>query len=303
MKKIIVILLICFCITGCNIGKKNDAELSIVTTNFPSYDFARAIIKDVDGTNVELLIKPGADLHDYEPTPQDIIKINKSDIFIYVGGDSDEWIDDVLNSIDTSKTKVIKLMDLVETAKEGKTIESDEDDEEDEHVWTDPINAITIVNKISDEIIKVDNKNKNIYENNTKEYVEKINHIIDRINNIVNNSKRKELVFGDRFPLIYFTTRFNLTYVAAFPGCSHQTEASSKTIAYLIKKVKDDKIPVVLKTELSNNGIAETIAESTNTKVLEFHSIHNVTKEDFEAGVTYIDLMERNIEVLKEALM
>ena len=113
MKKIIVILLVCFCITGCKIGKNNDAKLSIVTTNFPSYDFARAIIKDVPDTSVELLIKPGADLHDYEPTPQDIIKINKSDIFIYVGGESDSWITEVLENIDINKTKVIKLMDLV----------------------------------------------------------------------------------------------------------------------------------------------------------------------------------------------
>ena len=300
MKKIIILLIICLGITGC--GTIKDDKLSIVTTNFPSYDFARAIIKDSDSINLEMIIKPGAELHDYEPTPQDIIKIKKSDIFIYVGGDSDSWIDEVLKSIDTKHTKVIKLMDLVNNVYEGSTLEGDSD-ELDEHVWTSPNNAKLIVKKISDVIIDIDIDNKELYENNTINYIDEIEGIISGIKDVINSSKRNELIFGDRFPLIYFTNEFNLNYYAAFPGCSHQTEASSKTIAKLIDKVKKDEIPVVLKLELSNNNIAQTIADATNTKVLEFHSIHNVTKEDFEAGVTYIDLMQRNIKVLKEALM
>ena len=300
MKKIIILLIICLGITGCSTIK--DDKLSIVTTNFPSYDFTRAIIKDSDSINLEMIIKPGEELHDYEPTPQDIIKIKKSDIFIYVGGDSDSWIEEVLKSIDTKHTKVIKLMDLVKNVYEGSTLEGDSD-ELDEHVWTSPNNAKLIVKKISDVIIDIDIDNKELYENNTINYIDEIEGIITSIKDVINNSKRNELIFGDRFPLIYFTNEFNLDYYAAFPGCSHQTEASSKTIAKLIDKVKKDKIPVVLKLELSNNNIAQTIADATNTKVLEFHSIHNVTKKDFEAGVTYIDLMQRNIKVLKEALM
>ncbi len=300
MKKIIILLIICLGITGC--GTNKDDKLSVVTTNFPSYDFARAIIKDSDSINLEMIIKPGEELHDYEPTPQDIIKIKKSDIFIYIGGDSDSWIDEVLKSIDIKHTKVIKLMDLVNNVYEGSTLEGDSD-ELDEHVWTSPNNAKLIVKKISDVIIDVDIDNKELYENNTINYIDEIEGIITSIKDVINNSKRNELIFGDRFPLIYFTNEFNLDYYAAFPGCSHQTEASSKTIAKLIDKVKKDKIPVVLKLELSNNNIAQTIADATNTKVLEFHSIHNVTKKDFEAGVTYIDLMQRNIKVLKEALM
>ena len=213
-----------------------------------------------------------------------------------------QTLNEVLKSIDTKHTKVIKLMDLVKNVYEGSTLEGDSD-ELDEHVWTSPNNAKLIVKKISDVIIDIDIDNKELYENNTINYIDEIEGIITSIKDVINNSKRNELIFGDRFPLIYFTNEFNLDYYAAFPGCSHQTEASSKTIAKLIDKVKKDKIPVVLKLELSNNNIAQTIADATNTKVLEFHSIHNVTKKDFEAGVTYIDLMQRNIKVLKEALM
>ena len=193
-------------------------------------------------------------------------------MFIYVGGDSDEWIDDILDSIDTSKTKVIKLMDLVDKEYEGITLENDDDKEYDEHVWTSPYNAKIIIEKLSKVLINLDLKNEELYKKNTVDYNNRIDIIINKITDIVTSSKRKELVFGDRFPLIYFTKAFDLKYYAAFPGCSDQTEASSKTIANLIKKVKEDKIPVVLKLELSNNNIADVIASSTNTKVLEFYS-------------------------------
>lgn len=302
MKKVVLIIICLFIVTGCKLNNKSEG-LNIVVTNFPSYDFVRAITKGVDNVKLDLLVKPGSELHDYEPTPQDIIKIGNSDLFIYVGGDSDSWIDDVLNSIDTNKVNIIKLMDLVDTTLEGKSIEDTNEIEDDEHVWTSPYNAIEIINKVRDSIVKIDSRNSELYNKNTNDYIDKINNVIDDINEIINNSKRKELVFGDRFPLIYFTNDFNLEYTAAFPGCSHQTEASSKTIAKLIDKVKNDKIPVILKLELSSNNIAETIAEATNAKVLEFHSIHNVTKNDFDSGVTYIDLMQRNIKVLKEALI
>lgn len=312
MKKIyktfILILLISVSnlLVGCVKITEDNYNVSIISTSFPGYDFARAIVKDVDGAYVKMLLKPGSETHDYEPTPKDIIDIMNSDIFIYVGGDSDEWIDSVLDNIDTSKTKVIKLMDLVDTvyeeAREGMENTSDEH-EYDEHVWTNPKNAITITNSLKDEIVDIDIKNKEKYENNTNNYIDKINDIDTEIRSIVKSAKRKELIFGDRFPLRYFVDEYDLSYYAAFPGCSEQTEASAKTIGFLVDKVKSDNIPVVLKIELSSGKIAESIAKETNTKVLEFHSAHNISQSDFDSGVTYVDLMKRNIEVLKEALL
>ena len=309
MKKIITILImfiLLITITGCNMTK-DDNKLTILATNFPCYDFARAITKDVPNTSVEMLLKPGTEAHDYEPTPKDIIKISKSDIFIYVGGESDEWVNDLLDSIDTKKVKVIKLMDLVDPIEEElvEGMQSDEDEEDkeyDEHVWTNPINAIKIIESLNDTISSLDSDNSYIYENNTNIYKIKLENIDTEIKNIVNNSSRKELVFADRFPFRYFTEEYGLNYYAAFPGCSSETEASAKTVSFLINKVKEDNIPVILTIEFSNKKIAKTISKETGAKILELNSAHNISVEDFESGKTYIDIMNENINVLKQAL-
>lgn len=322
MKKISKILLIfvvavfsIVSLTGCNKNKDNENKLTIVTTNFPSYDFARAVVKDNKDVELKMLLKPGAESHDFEPTPQDIIDIKNSDLFIYTGGESDEWISDVLDDIDTDKTKVIKMMDLVDALEEeiveGMEDEEHEEEEEhhdeeeveyDEHVWTSPVNAIKIVNALKGEVVSIDNDNKKVYEDSAKEYTDKLEKIDNEFKDIVKNAKRKEIIFGDRFPLRYFATEYNLKYYAAFPGCSHQTEASAKTISYLVDKVKEDKIPVVFHIELSNGKIAEAISKETGAKVLEFNTAHNISQKDFDAGVTYVDIMEENTKVLKEAL-
>ena len=319
MKKISKILLVfvvavfsIVSLTGCNKNKDNENKLTIVTTNFPSYDFARAVVKDNKDVELKMLLKPGAESHDFEPTPQDIIDIKNSDLFIYTGGESDEWISDILDDIDTDKTKVIKMMDLVDV-KEEEIVEGMEDEEEeehhdeeeveyDEHVWTSPVNAIKIVNALRDEVVSIDNDNKKVYEDSAKEYTDKLEKIDNEFKDIVKNAKRKEIIFGDRFPLRYFVDEYNLKYYAAFPGCSAQTEASAKTISYLVDKVKEDKIPVVFHIELSNGKIAEAISKETGAKVLEFNTAHNISQKDFDAGVTYVDIMEENTKVLKEAL-
>ena len=322
MKKISKILLVfvvavfsIVSLTGCNKNKDNENKLTIVTTNFPSYDFARAVVKDNKNVNLKMLLKPGAESHDFEPTPQDIIDIKNSDLFIYTGGESDEWISDILDDIDTDKTKVIKMMDLVDVKEEeiveGMEDEEHEEEEEhhdeeeveyDEHVWTSPVNAIKIVNALRDEVVSIDNDNKKVYEDSAKEYIDKLEKIDNEFKDIVKNAKRKEIIFGDRFPLRYFVDEYNLKYYAAFPGCSAQTEASAKTISYLVDKVKEDKIPVVFHIELSNGKIAEAISKETGAKVLEFNTAHNISQKDFDAGVTYVDIMEENTKVLKEAL-
>lgn len=298
-------------IIGINNITKNHEKISIVATNFPAYDFARAVAGDK--ADIKLLIKPGAETHDFEPTPSDIIDIKNSKFFVYTGGESDEWIEDILSDIDVKKTKLIKMMDSVEVVEE-ETVEGmehehehehEEDEEEieyDEHVWTSLKNAQKIVNKIKDELVQISPEHKDDFEKNAEEYNEKLNKLDKEFEEIVENGNRKVVVFGDRFPLRYFIEDYGLKYFAAFSGCSEQTEASSKTIAFLVNKVKSEKIPVVLKIEMSNGNIARTIAEETGAKVLTFNTAHNVSADDFRNGKTYAKIMEDNLVVLKEAL-
>lgn len=291
--------------------KNDDKKASIVCTNFAEYDFARQIAGDK--ADVKLLLKPGAEVHTYEPTPQDMITIQNCNMFIYVGGDSDEWVSKVLDSMDKKNMTMIKMMDCVklveETLSEGMEAEKEEESdgeeegpEMDEHVWTSPANAIKIVQNISDKLCKIDEKNADTYKSNTTAYTEKLQKLDDEFKDVVANGKRKEIIVGDRFPFRYFCEEFGLKYYAAFPGCSTDTEASPATIAFLIDKVKQDSIPVVFHIELSNAQMCKSISDATGAKSELLNAIHNVSADDFKAGVTYIDLMEHNVKVLKEAL-
>ena len=307
MKKIlsfIIIIVSIFMISGCTSSKDN--KKTIIATNFPAYDFAREMTKGSD-IEVKMLLKPGSESHDYEPTPKDIISISKSSMFIYVGGESDEWVDGLLDSIDTSNIQIIKMLDEVnpvyEEKVDGMTIEESEDEEEyDEHVWTSLRNVIEITKTIKDKLCKIDPENISLYEDNYSSYKVKLNELDEKYKDVVYNSNRKVLIFADRFPFRYFVDDYGLGYYAAFPGCSSETEASAKTISFLINKVKKENIPVVLTIEFSNKKIAKTISKETGTKILEFNSAHNISSEDFENGKTYLDIMNDNLEVLKEAL-
>lgn len=289
----------------------NTDKRSIVCTNFPEYDFVRQIVGD--SADITMLLKPGAESHTYEPTPQDIITIQNSDLFVYVGGDSDAWVDGILDSMDQSKMKIFKLMDCVdlveEELSEGMQAEAEDqgkDEEEspemDEHVWTSPANAMEIVQKLSDTICNLDPVNQDTYKTNTANYLTKLKALDDQFRDVVNNASRKEIIVGDRFPFRYFCEEFGLTYYAAFPGCSTDTEADASTVAFLIDKVKSDNIPVVFHIELSNEQMCNSICEATGANSELLNAVHNVSDSDFKAGVTYIDLMEHNVEVLKEAL-
>ncbi len=306
MKKIKLIILIITIFLFCGCENKSNNKITIVATNYPGYDFARAITKSSENIEVILLINPGSELHDYEPTPKDIIRIGESKLFIYVGGESDDWVNSLIKSNNIDKNKTFRLMDntdvMYEEIVEGMEVSEKNEKEYDEHVWTSITSSIEILEKLESKIIEIDNKNKELYENNTKEYINELKEIDSEIREIVKNSKRKEIIFADRFPIRYFADDYNLKYYAAYPGCSHQTEASSKTIAFLIEKVKEDKIPVIFKLELSNSNIAETISKETNAKILEFNSAHNISKDDFDSGITYAQIMNKNKEVLKEAL-
>jgi zinc transport system substrate-binding protein len=198
-------------------------------------------------------------------------------------------------------------MDLVKSKNE-ETVEGMEKNDEssepevDEHVWTSPKNAISIVRKLNQTIDKIDKSGKAKYDKNADKYEKELAQIDQDFQKIVDSGKRREIVVGDRFPLRYFADEYGLKYYAAFPGCSEQTEASSETITFLTRKVKEDKIPVVLKMELSKGNIAKTIADETDAKVLEFNSAHNISQKDFDAGVTYVDIMKRNENIMREAL-
>ena len=341
MKRIIlftlVSVLVLFAFTGCSseskeksqeTGAGNDKKISVVTTIFPQYDFTRQIAGD--RANITMLLSPGAESHSFEPTPQDIIKIQNCDVFIYVGGENDEWVRSILESVDTSKMKTIALLDCVnaveEQVKEGMEDDEDhdhgdgQDDEDsghdhdaaegdkaseieyDEHVWTSPRNAVLIVNSILDALCNVDPDNADFYRSNAESYAEQLGQLDAEFQSVVDHSKRKTILFGDRFPLRYFVDAYGLDYWAAFPGCSAESEPSAATVAFLTDKVKEEQIPVVFQIELSNGNVANSIAEATGAKVLTFYSCHNLSKTDYENGETYLSFMEKNVEALKEAL-
>lgn len=313
MKRVIALILslitvaVLFC--GCkkqNDDKKDDGKINVVTTIFPPYDFAKQI--GGDKVSVSMLLKPGMESHNFDPTPQDIIKIQDADLFIYTGGESDKWIDDILKSDDKKPKKVLVMMDCVNTVTEdtveGMTKEEKEGDETeyDEHVWTSPENAMAISRKISDALKELSPEASSVFESNTKEYTKQLSALDNDFKKAVDDSKRKIMVFADRFPFRYFADAYGLSYFAAFPGCSSDTEPSAATISFLINKVKEEKIPVVFTIEFSNGKIADTICEETGAKQLEFHSCHNVSQEMLDNGSTYISIMKTNLEHLKEAL-
>ncbi len=296
-----------------NREKFEQKKYSVVSTSFPGYDFARAVTKNTN-ISTKMLVKPGAETHTYEPTPQDIIDIKNADMFIYVGGDSDTWVEKILKDVDTKKTHVVKLVDLVSTVEE-EIVEGMEDEDEydhdhdhdeeeegpeiDEHVWTSPKKAMEIVKKIAEVASEIDADEKTKINDNAEKYVAEIAQVDKDLHQAI-DGKISEIVVADRFPFRYFADEFGLKYAAAFSGCSEQTEASAKTISFLINKVKQEKIKKIYKIELSNGKIAETVSKDTGAEVLELHSAHNVTADDFSKGVTYVDLMKRNLLALSK---
>ena len=312
-KKLVPLLLLCLCLilSGCSAReteKKDSSKLQIVCTNFPAYDFAREIAGD--RAQIKLLIKPGAEVHSYEPAPKDVIAIQESDLFICNGGESEAWVESLVGE----NVNVLRMMDCVETvAESGEGIyaaedehnhEHDDGEEEelDEHVWTTPGNAAKICYALCDKLCELDQENANEYMLNYEVYNAKLMELDIEIRTTVLNGVRDTLIFADRFPMRYFTREYGLKYYAAYPGCASQTEPSAKMVAFLIDHVREEKIPAVLYMEFSNKKMADVICEDTGCEKLPFYSVHNVTAQQFEDGVTYLDLMRMNIETLKEAL-
>lgn len=309
-------LLLALSVTGCagtgESNAANDGRLKVITTIFAGYDFVRQIAGD--NVDLTMLLKPGAEVHSYEPTPKDIIAIQNCDVFIYVGGENDAWIDNILDAAGNDGIRKIRLLDCVSERYEEEAVEgmdthdghdhdSEDDHEEwDEHVWTSPVNAAQICDAISSVLEDEDPDNAGVYGKNCNEYTKELDKLDKYFRQIVSSAARDTIVFGDRFPVRYFIEEYGLKYYAAFPGCSQENEASAATIAFLEDRIKEQNIPVIFKMELSSPNMAQTIAEDTGAVVRTFYSGHNISKDQFEAGETYLSLMYDNAEALKEAL-
>jgi zinc transport system substrate-binding protein len=287
---------------------KANGKINVTSVIFPSYDFVRAIAGD--RVNLLMLLPPGSESHSYEPTPQDIIAIKNSNLFIYPGGENSDWVERILDSIGNLSENMIVLntLDLVDAVEEEivEGMEEEEDEEEepayDEHVWTSPQNAKAIVAAIADALCEMDSANADFFRQNAAAYSAQLDELDASFKAVVDGAKRKTIIFGDRFPFRYLADAYGLEYFAAFPGCSTDTEPSAATVAFLINKVKSEKLPVIFHIELSNEKMADTISEATGAKKLLLHSCHNLTKNDFEKGVTYLDVQKANVVNLKEAL-
>ncbi len=301
-------------LSGCTNADNNDKKLNIVTTIFPIYDWVKNLTEGNDNADITMLLDNGVDLHSFQPSAEDIVKISSCDMFIYVGGESDKWVDDALKEKVNKDMVVIDLLDVLgSSAKEEEVVEGmeadDEEDEDepevDEHVWLSVKNAETICKNIAEKLGKLDADNKPLYQKNEKAYGEKLKALDKNYQSAVKSSKNKTLVFGDRFPFRYLVDDYGLKYYAAFVGCSAETEASFKTIAFLAGKVDEYKLGSICKIETSDGKIADTIRNTTNSKnqkIITFDSMQSKTEKDVKNNVTYLSVMEKNVKTLKDAL-
>lgn len=289
-----------------------DDRILVVTTIFPYYDFVRQIAGD--RVKLKLVVPAGMDSHSFEPTPADMIAMQEADVLICNGGEMEQWVEKVLGSLDTSHMKVLTMMDYVDVVEEEHVEGMEEEEghrhedgfemhiEYDEHIWTSPVNARAIVKIISQTLSEAAPREKSRFEDNTQAYLKELKELDSQFRQVVNQGRLHMIVVADKFPFRYFADEYGLSYRAAFSGCSGDTEPSARTIAYLIDKVKEDRIPAVYYLELSSHRTAEIIQEETGAMPLLLHSCHNVTRKQFDEGVTYLQLMKQNVENLRYGL-
>lgn len=347
MRKLLLLLLICaLLLSGCAVPAEpaeEDGRLQIVTTIFPAYDFARAVAGDA--AEVTLLLPPGMDSHSYEPTPANILAVQSCDLFLYLGGESDTWVETILTAVEP-EGETMRMVDCVPLLKEqhaegmqlspGHDHDHDEICEEDhdhqhheeetepheepdahehdaehrlgavtgmdEHVWTSPKNAAAITRAVGERLAELDAAHAEEYLANAEQYAGEIDALDAAFEAFFAERGDRTIVFGDRFPLLYFADAYDLDYYAAFSACGTQTEPSAATVAFLTEKVRDEEIPTVWYIEFSNHLVADSIAEATDTQTAMFHTCHNVSKADLEAGATYLSLMQNNLKSLQAYL-
>ena len=298
MKKILstLVLLALLALPGVAEGR-----LNVVAANFPCYDFARQVVGDRG--DVTLLIKPGVEVHAYEPAPADIIAIGEADLFVYIGGEGDAWADNILAGFDDGKAPAtLRMMDVVTPLEEEGDDVAHDAPEYDEHIWTSPKNAMAMVAALADTLCALDTANADAYRVAADGYITQIGELDAAFEAVVANGARRELVFADRFPFLYFTREYGLDYLAAFPSCTADTEPTPQTLMLLIQRVVEDHIPAIYAIELSTQAVARTVAEETGAEILTLHSMQTVTQEEFDAGETYTSLMARNLEAVRTGL-
>ena len=320
MKKILAVILAALLLTGCAAPAKAPAadKLQIIATIFPEYDWVRQILGDTDSCDLTLLLDRGVDLHSFQPTADDIVRISNCDLFIYVGGESDEWVEDVLQEAKNADLVAVNLLDLLgERVKAEETIEGmqeseeeehehDEDEEElDEHVWLSLSNAAFICDHLAGQLAALDPANADAYQANTQSYIAKLDALDEQYRQAVAAGNHNTLLFADRFPFRYLVDDYGLSYYAAFVGCSAETEASFETVSFLARKVDELELPAVLTIEGGDQKIAQTVVSSTagkNQPILCMNSLQSVTAKDVENGASYLSAMEQNLDALKQAL-
>ena len=319
MKRLFALLLaltLAVSLVGCGPRQRaEDGKLQVVCTVFPYYDFARQI--GGDGVDVTLLVAAGKETHSFEPTPLDVITLSEADVFLYNGGESESWVEDILSAAGENIAVTLPLMPQVSAlaeewaeGMEGSHDDNDHDHEDhdsdeveyDEHVWTSPVLAKTLCQAICDALCRADPAHQEDYQSRLTDYLAQLDQLDEAFRGTVAAGQRRLLVFGDRFPLLYFCKEYALDYRAAFHGCASDTEPSLATLKYLIDKVEEEHIPVVYTIELSSQKVAQAIAETTGAKVLTFHSCQTVSRAEFDGGATYLSLMEQNVQALREGL-
>jgi zinc transport system substrate-binding protein len=346
MKKIISIIVAAIMMAGCfcactldgGQSKKND-NIKIVASIFPEYDWVMNVLGDNPGNaEVTLLLDNGVDLHSYQPTAEDIVTISNCDLFIYVGGESDEWIEELIANSDNKDMVAINLMEVLgDKAKEEELVEGmqeeehdhdhdhedgeehdheegeehdheheEEEVEYDEHVWLSLRNASIFTDKISEELQSIDKANADVYKSNAEAYIDKLNNLDKEYEDAVASAQYKTVLFGDRFPFRYMVDDYGITYYAAFVGCSTENQANFDTILFLSEKMDELSLPCIMTIDSSDQKIAKTIVENTKNKdqkILTIDSMQTTTMKDVNEGKNYLSVMEDNLEVLKEALV
>jgi len=317
----ILSLVLCLMMSFPSFVFAEEKPLSIIASSFPAFDFVRSLTGNT--ADVELLLPPGSESHSYEPSPQDIIAIQNCDLFIYTGGESDSWIESILASMAEKAPHTFRMADCVtmlasettasmehthshghdeECSDPGHAHEDEHHHEMDEHVWTSPKNVMLIVSALRETLSQLNPDHASLYSSSHDAYQTELAELDAAFEKIVAEGKRDLLIFGDRFPMRYFADAYHLRYDAAFPGCSEDSEPSVRTVISLVDTVRAQQIPAIFYIEFSSRRTADILAEETGAKPLLFHSCHNVSTEEMDAGATYLSLMWQNTEALKEAL-
>ena len=320
MKKIIAILLAAVLVLGfvgcakkdsstttaATTEKAQNTGINIVCTIFPQYDFMRAITKGVDGVNVKMLLAPGDESHSYSATLEDISAIDSADLFIYVGGESDEWVKEVLKT--ASPKKAVALTELVKTLEESdegilaKEEEAEEEPAADEHVWTSLENTCEIIHALSQTMSEIDGKHADVYTANADAYIKEFSNLDAKFLSLFAGVKNKTIVIADRNPFRYFCEEYGIKAIAAFAGCSSNNEIPLAVQNELIKAVKENGLQYIYVIELNTSSYGDSIAQQAGAQKEVLNSCHNLSKEDFESGKTFLDMMTENYQTLSKTM-